>query len=72
MLVPAVGADAGAEQLDEPHAPLDQPPGDQALPGEDLSRRIGIVEPVEPPVAADSPSRLISSGTAACIRKASS
>ena len=48
MLVPAVGADAGTEQLDEPHAALDQPPGDQALAGEDLRRRIGIVKAVEP------------------------
>ena len=49
VLVPAVGADARAEQLDEPDAPLDQPPGDQAFAGEDLRRRIGIVEAVEPP-----------------------
>ena len=34
MLVPAVVAEAGAGQLDEPHAALDQPPGEQALPGE--------------------------------------
>ncbi len=48
VLVPAVGADVGTEQLDESHAPLDQPPGDQAFAGEDLRRRIGIVKTVEP------------------------
>ena len=48
MLVPAVAADAGAEQLDEPHAALDQPPGDQAFAAEDLRRRVRIVEAVEP------------------------
>ena len=36
--VPVV-AGAGVDQLDEPHAALDQPPGDQALPGERLARR---------------------------------
>src|SRR5262249_55546955 len=35
-LVPAVGAaDGGAGQLEEPHAPLDQAAGQQALAGED-------------------------------------
>ncbi len=48
VLVPAVGADVGTEQLDEAHAPLDQPPGEQAFAGEDLRRRIRIVEAVEP------------------------
>ena len=47
VLVPAVGADVGTEQLDEPHAALDQPPGDQAFAGEDLGRRVGIIEAVE-------------------------
>ena len=48
MLVPAVGAHVGTEQLDEPYAPLDQPPGDQAFAREDLRRQIGIVETVKP------------------------
>ena len=39
VLVPAVAADRRTEQLDEAHAALDQPPGDQALAGEDLGRR---------------------------------
>ena len=34
VLVPAVVADARAGELDEPHAPLDQPAGEQALPAE--------------------------------------
>ena len=37
VLVPAVVADARAGQLDEPHAALDQPPGEQALPAEDAA-----------------------------------
>ena len=36
VLVPAVVAEVLAEQFDEPHAPLDQPPGDQALAAEDF------------------------------------
>ena len=47
VLVPAVGADVGAKQLDEPHAPLDQAAGDQAFACEDLRGRIGIVETVK-------------------------
>ena len=38
----------GTEQLDEPHAALDQPPGDQAFTGKDLRRRKSIVQPVQP------------------------
>ena len=49
MLVPAVAADRRAEQLDEPHAALDQAAGEQALAGEDLGRRERVVEAVEPP-----------------------
>ena len=46
MLVPAVVAEVRAEQLDEPHAPLDQPAGDQALPAEDFASS-GSIEAVE-------------------------
>ena len=75
------GPDAGpsgrrrrrAKQLDEPHAPLDQSAGDQAFAGEDLRRRVRVVEAVEPLWSPrDSPLRLMSSGTADCMRKASS
>ena len=45
VLVPAVVAQVLTEHLDEPHAALDQPPGDQALPAVGLGRR--IVEAVE-------------------------
>ena len=64
VLVPAVAADGGTQELDEPHAPLDQAPGDQAFAGEDLGGDIRVVEAVEPLVAGDSPARFISSGTA--------
>ena len=47
VLVPAVGAHVGTKQLDESYAALDQTPGDQAFPREDLCRHVGIVKPVK-------------------------
>ena len=39
MLIPAVEAQVLGQQLDEPHAPFDQPAGHQALPAKDIGRR---------------------------------
>ena len=46
VLVPELAALGGVIDLHEPHAALDQPPGHQALPAEDVGR--GVVEAVEP------------------------
>src|SRR5262249_58829212 len=48
VLVPAVGPDdARAEDLDEPHAPLDQAPGDQALAGPRPGPRARNAQPAQ-------------------------
>ena len=41
VLVPGLEAAGGVVELHEAHAPLDQPPRQQALPAEDLGRRAG-------------------------------
>ncbi len=69
--VPVVTSAAAGEDLHEPDAPLDQPPGDQAVgpefePRSDCpGRRVASVASVSRP-------RSTASGTAACMRKASS
>ena len=73
MLVPSVAADGRAEQLDEPDAALDESPGDQAFAGEDLRRqdrdRRGRRAAGGRRLAVE---KFTSSGTAVCMRKASS
>ena len=46
MLVPRLEAAGRVVELHEPHAALDQPPGQQALAAEDRGRL--VVEAVEP------------------------
>ncbi len=48
VLVPAIGTDIGAEQLDESHPSLDEPPRDQAFACIDPRRWIRSIEPIEP------------------------
>ena len=80
----AVVVPRGVEEVDEAHAALDQPAGEQAVGGERaelpwpaaavrLDRRVVAVDAVR--VAASawvSPAKSISSGAADCMRKASS
>ena len=72
MLVPAVEAFARRrEQFDEAHAALDQPAGQQALAAE----LVGVARSPRPYiffVASLSFGRSSRSGTAVCMRKASS
>lgn len=49
MLVPAVGADRGTGQLDEPDSALHQSAGEQALAAEDGRGLVFCIEPVELP-----------------------
>ena len=69
--VPAAGAAVAVVDLHEPDASLDEPTGRQHLPAE----VVGFlpVEPVHPTcISAVSPANRTTSGTAVCMRKASS
>ena len=65
VLIPTVAAAGGAGELDEANPAFDQAAGDEALARVNVR---GIV----PRVASDSPVMSINSGTALCLRKASS
>ena len=65
----AVLVPAAVEELDEPHAALDQPAGEQAVGGEGAGLAgVGAVQ-VERALGLAS-TRSVSSGTLVCIRKA--
>ena len=73
VLIPTIGADAGTGHFDEPHAPLDQPPRRQAdrarTAASVRTRRRGRTASC---VSAVSSAKFITSGTAVCMRYASS
>lgn len=72
VLVPAVAADRRAREFNKPDPAFHQPAGGQALAAEGARRLVGGVETVRPPGGLGFPRNSMSSGTADCIRKASS